>query len=35
MISCAFDEDIKKWDCVILFEFNGEFDIYMTGIEIV
>ena len=35
MISRAFDEDIKEWDCVILFEFDGEFDIYMTGIEIV
>ena len=31
----SFDENVQERDCTILFEFNGEFDICVTVIEVV
>ena len=30
----SFDENVQERDCTILFEFNGEFDICVTVIEV-
>ena len=31
----AFDEKVQERDCVVLFKFNGEFDVCVTVIEVV
>ena len=31
----SFDENVQERDCIVLFKFNGEFDIYVTVIEVV
>ena len=30
----SFDDNVQERDCTILFEFNGEFDICVTVIEV-
>ena len=30
----SFDENVQERDCTILFEFNSEFDICVTVIEV-
>jgi hypothetical protein len=30
----AFDKNIKEWNFVILFKFNGKFDVVMSAVEI-
>ena len=27
----SFDENVQERDCIVLFKFNGEFDICVTG----
>ena len=29
-MTVACDENIQKWNCTVLFKFNGEFDVCMT-----
>ena len=31
----SFDENVQERDCIVLFKFNGEFDICVTVIEAV
>ena len=31
----TFDENVQERDCTVLFELNGEFDIFVTVIEVV
>ena len=31
----SFDENVQERDCAVLFEFNSEFDICVTVIEVV
>ena len=31
----SFDENVQERDCIVLFKFNGEFDICVTVIEVV
>ena len=31
----SFDENVQERDCIVLFEFNGKFDICVTVIEVV
>ena len=31
----SFDENVQERDCIVLFKFNGKFDIYVTVIEVV
>ena len=31
----TFDEHVPERDCTVLFELNGEFDIFVTVIEVV
>jgi len=30
----ALDKNIKEWNFVILFKFNGKLDVVMSGVEI-
>jgi len=32
-MTVAFDEKVQERDCVVLFKFNGEFDVCATVIE--
>ena len=34
-MTVAFDENVQERDCVVLFKFNGEFDVCVTVIEVV
>ena len=34
-MSMAFDENVQERDCTVIFEFNGEFNICVTVIEVV
>ena len=34
-MTMAFDENVQERDCVVLFKFNGEFDVCVTVIEVV
>ena len=31
----SFDENVQERDCIVLFKFNGKFDICVTVIEVV
>ena len=31
----SFNENVQERDCIVLFKFNGEFDICVTVIEVV
>ena len=30
----SFDENVQERDCIVLFKFNGEFDVCVTVIEV-
>ena len=34
-MTVAFDENVQERDCVVLFKFNGEFDVCVTVNEVV
>ena len=34
-MAVAFDENFQERDCTVIFEFNGEFNICVTVIEVV
>ena len=34
-MTVVFDENVQERDCVVLFKFNGEFDVCVTVIEVV
>ena len=34
-MTVAFDENVQERNCTVFFKFNGEFDIYVTVIEVV
>ena len=33
LITC--DKNVQKWNCIVLFKFNGKFNIAMTAVQIV
>ena len=33
LIMC--DKNVQKWNCIVLFQFNGKFNIAMTAVQIV
>ena len=33
LITC--DKNVQKWNCIVMFKFNGKFNIAMTAVQIV